>query len=62
VDLDPPPGRRLGQLSWYRHERGAIRVVAQGFAEWLARYAADLETGLYSLGPELEIHGPKEPM
>jgi cell wall assembly regulator SMI1 len=62
VDLDPAPGGRVGQIIWYHHERGAVRVVAPGFAEWLARYAAGLEGGLYSLGLELEMRGPKEPI
>jgi cell wall assembly regulator SMI1 len=62
VDLDPAPGGQAGQIIWYHHERGAVRVVAPGFAEWLARYADGLEAGLYSLGPELEMQGPKETM
>jgi hypothetical protein len=28
-----------------------VRVVASGFADWLARYAADLESGRYVYRP-----------
>jgi cell wall assembly regulator SMI1 len=62
VDLDPAPSGRVGQIIWYHHEVGAVRVVAADFAQWLDRYAMGLETGLYSFGPELEMSGPKQPI
>jgi cell wall assembly regulator SMI1 len=62
VDLDPAPGGRVGQIIYFYTAIGPIRIVATGFAEWLEQYAARLESGLYTLGPDLEMCGPKEPI
>ena len=48
VDLDPAPGGTIGQIIWFEHDAGPIRVVASGFTAWLEQYASDLEAGRYS--------------
>jgi cell wall assembly regulator SMI1 len=45
VDLDPAPGGVIGQIIWYDRVEGPVRVVANGFAEWVEQYATDLEFG-----------------
>lgn len=55
ADFDPAPGGRVGQVIWFNHETGPARVVAHGFAEWLERYATDLESGRYMYAPPCEM-------
>jgi cell wall assembly regulator SMI1 len=43
VDLDPAPGGIVGQVIWFDRVDGPVRVVANGFAEWLRHYASALE-------------------
>jgi cell wall assembly regulator SMI1 len=45
VDLDPAPGGVVGQVIWFDRVDGPVRVVANGFAEWLGHHASDLESG-----------------
>ncbi|QEG26409.1 SMI1 / KNR4 family protein [Gemmata obscuriglobus] len=51
VDLDPAPGGKVGQIIWFDHEVGPVRVVASGFAAWLEQYATALESGRYAYHP-----------
>lgn len=55
ADLDPAPGGHVGQIIWFDRVDGPVRVVASGFAEWLALYATDLEAGRYVFVPPFEI-------
>ena len=45
VDLDPAPGGIVGQIIWFDRVEGPVRVVAEGFTEWLEQYASGLESG-----------------
>lgn len=44
IDLDPAPGGVPGQVIYFSHEEGPLEVVADGWREYLERYALDLET------------------
>jgi cell wall assembly regulator SMI1 len=61
ADLDPAPGGHVGQIIWFQHTDGPIRVVASGFADWLRQYAADLEGGRYRLQPPFDVVDAGEP-
>ncbi len=52
VDLDPAPGGTVGQVICFHHEVGPIRVLANGFGEWLGGYADQLEAGIYYYDPD----------
>lgn len=67
IDLDPPSGGHVGQVIDWWHERGATKVLARGFAEFLAEHANALEAGMYKLseaGAVVKVGGkgrfPKE--
>jgi cell wall assembly regulator SMI1 len=55
ADLDPAPGGSVGQIIWFHRTDGPVIVIASGFAEWLGRYAADLEAGRYVFVPPCEV-------
>jgi cell wall assembly regulator SMI1 len=58
IDLDPSPGGAVGQVIKFDHEDGPVRVLAPGFAAWLARIAAALDAGKLTWQPEAEWVAP----
>lgn len=51
LDLDPAPGGQVGQIIDFSHVFGPTRVLAGSLEEWLTRFAAALESGVFRYDP-----------
>jgi cell wall assembly regulator SMI1 len=52
VDLDPATAGTRGQIISYYSAQPRRELIATGFAQWLAGFAADLERGAYRVEDE----------
>jgi cell wall assembly regulator SMI1 len=49
LDLDPPPRGKSGQIISFWHMEDRREKLADGFQEWLKKFAIDLEAGKYKV-------------
>jgi len=47
VDMDPAKGGTVGQIIYFNHEAGPIRVEASSWREYLSNFADGLENGRF---------------
>lgn len=47
MDLSPATDGRVGQIIRLKHDDDKRKLVADSFAEWVTRYAEDIENGNY---------------
>lgn len=47
LDLAPAQGGTMGQLFWWDHEDWTAEILANGWRDFLTRFATDLESGRY---------------
>jgi len=62
IDLDPTPEGTKGQIIRMWHDMPWRELVAPSFKDWILKYVADLENGVYIISEDIGIGGIIKPL